>query len=279
MRLALCAEVVDHLDFAAQCAFAQAVGYDALEPEPRQFGSEPHRMPPQRRAELRRITGDHGIAISGLHSILRAPPGLSITSADVAVRHQTLDVMAALCELCADLGGSYLVHGSAEQRSLPKGDAAGGRARAVEAFARAAEAAEAAGVDYLIEPIRPSRTDFIHTVAEAAAIAAEVDRPALRTMLDCCSAAEAESQPIPDLLDRWLPSGMIGHVHLNDPNLRGPGQGALRFGPILAALRRQDYRGTIAVEPFVFVPDGATAAARAVGYVRGLLEGLDLHTD
>jgi D-psicose/D-tagatose/L-ribulose 3-epimerase len=65
---------------------------------------------------------------------------------------------------------------------------------------------------------------------------------------------------------------MVAHVHLNDPNRRAPGQGDLRFGPILAALQRQGYAGIASVEPFVYEPDGPTCAARARGYLQGLLE-------
>ena len=35
------------------------------------------------------------------------------------------------------------------------------------------------------------------------------------------------------------------------------------------------YRGIVAVEPFDYVPDGPGAAARAIGYVKGILEALD----
>ena len=34
------------------------------------------------------------------------------------------------------------------------------------------------------------------------------------------------------------------------------------------------YRGTVAIEPFDYVPDGPSAAAFAIGYLRGLQEGL-----
>jgi sugar phosphate isomerase/epimerase len=275
LRLILCAEVIGHLDFAERCAFAKAVGYDGLEFEPRALAPEPDRIPAARRAELRRIAADHGLEIAGFHSILYEPAGLSITSADPAVRARTLAFMEALCELCADLGGTYLVHGSANQRRLTAGSEDADRQRAIEAFAHGARAAAAVGATYLIEPIRPSRSDFIHTVAEAAAIAEASGNPALRTMLDCCSAVEAESEPLPALLDRWLPTGMIAHVHLNDGNERGPGEGPLRFAAIIAALRRNHYAGALSVEPFVFEPDGCAVAARAAGYVRGLLEATE----
>jgi sugar phosphate isomerase/epimerase len=91
-------------------------------------------------------------------------------------------------------------------------------------------------------------------------------------MIDTCAAGNAESAPIPELIEGWLPTGQVAHVHLNDPNRRAPGQGTLRFAPILAALERQGYAGDGAVEPFVYEPDGPTAAARAIGYLQGTLE-------
>ena len=112
----------------------------------------------------------------------------------------------------------------------------------------------------------------LNAVEEAAAIVSEVGNPALRTMIDCASASQTESASIAGVLRRWLPTGMIGHVHFNDPNRRGPGQGELAFAPIVAALREQNYAADIGIEPFVYEPDGPTCAARSIGYVRGLLE-------
>ena len=69
--------------------------------------------------------------------------------------------------------------------------------------------------------------------------------------------------------------GKLAHVQVNDPNRQGPGQGAMRFAPILAALQAVGYDGVLAVEPFDYRPDGPGCAARAIGYLRGLLEARD----
>ena len=69
-----------------------------------------------------------------------------------------------------------------------------------------------------------------------------------------------------------MPSGLVAHVQFNDRNRRGPGQGDDRFAPIVKALREAGYHGWIAMEPFVYEPDGPTCAARMIGYVAGLLE-------
>ena len=47
----------------------------------------------------------------------------------------------------------------------------------------------------------------------------------------------------------------------------------MRFAATIATLRRHGYRGWMAVEP-VFEPDGEAAAARAAGYVQGIIETL-----
>ena len=80
--------------------------------------------------------------------------------------------------------------------------------------------------------------------------------------------------PLEELIDRWLPTGRIGHIQVNDTNRRGPGQGNNQFAPIFAALKRNGYDGVVAVEPFDYFPDGRATAARSIGYVRGVVEAL-----
>ena len=110
--------------------------------------------------------------------------------------------------------------------------------------------------------------------AEAAAIVRRIGNPSLMTMLDTCSAGNGESDSVVALLERFVPTGVIAHVHFNDRNRRSPGQGKDRFGPVLDALRRTGYAGFAAVEPFDYLPDGPTSAARAIGYLRALEETL-----
>jgi sugar phosphate isomerase/epimerase len=273
MRLSLCNELVRELDFAAQCALARGLGYDGLELAPFTLSDEPHRLSPARRRELRRIASDHGLAITGLHWLLLTPDGLSITSPDATERARTIDVMRGLIGLCADFGGQVLVHGSPKQRRVAPGESREtALERAADTFATIAEDARQAGVIYCIEPLARSETEVINTVEEAASIVRQVGSPALCTMIDTCAASQSETTPIADLIDRFLPGGEIAHIHLNDPNRCAPGQGELRFGPILEALARHRYGGVCGIEPFVYKPDGPTAAGRAIGYLQGLRE-------
>jgi sugar phosphate isomerase/epimerase len=273
MKLSLCNEVLREFEFARQCDYAAALGYAGLEVAPFTLGDDAYRMPSARRAELRRAAADAGLAVSGLHWLLVAPPGLSITSADAAVREQTVAVMRHLIELCAELGGNYLVHGSPAQRRItgerdPKDAAARGEA----AWAAIAADAQKAGVVYCIEPLAAPDADFVNTLEEAAAIVRRIANPALRTMIDTSAAGVMEKAPVAELVRRWLPTGLVAHVQFNDRNRRGPGEGEDHFAPVVRALRETGYTGWIAMEPFQYKPDGPACAARAIGYVQGVLE-------
>ena len=282
MKIALCNEVLQPLPFEQQCTLAADLGYDGLEVAPFTLADDPLRITDAQAAGYARIARDHGLAITGLHWLLVAPAGLSIVSDDTELRRRTTAVMERLVELCAAMGGTYLVHGSPKQRSVPPGSsAAQAWDRARECLARAAARAEACKVTYCIEPLSPRETNLLNTVEDGVRLVREVGSPAFRTMIDCSAAGQAEREPVHALIERWMPTGHIGHVQVNDPNRRGPGQGAMDFAPILRTLREMQkqghYNDTIAVEPFDYVPDGPGCAARAIGYLKGVLQGLQAH--
>jgi D-psicose/D-tagatose/L-ribulose 3-epimerase len=129
-RLALCNEVLAPWGFAEQCAYAAKLGYRALEVAPFTLADDPMDISDTQAAQWAAIASDHGLAISGLHWLLVAPKGLSISHPDAAVRQRSDAVLARLIELCAQLGGSYLVHGSPAQRSPAAGPERGRRAGA-----------------------------------------------------------------------------------------------------------------------------------------------------
>lgn len=272
-RISLCNEVLAPWGFAEQCAYAGNLGYSALEVAPYTLADDPTTLTDAQARQFASIAADHGLAISGLHWLLVAPTGLSISSADAAVIARTREAIARLIELCAVMGGRYLVHGSPVQRNPQPGQShADALARATEAWAFAGECAGRLGLHYCIEPLARDQTQVVNTVAEAVAIVEAAALPGLKTMLDTSSAGATEAQPLPELIARWWPSGHLMHVQLNDRNRRGPGQGDDRFGPILAALKQQGYDGWLAMEPFDYQPDGPGCAAHSIGYVRGLLE-------
>ena len=271
LPIALCNEVLHPLPFAQQCKAAAELGYMGLEVAPFTLAEDPMQLSDAQAREFARIAADHGVVISGLHWLLVAPSGLSMVSPDAALRSRTVDVMKRMVELCALMGGKYLVHGSPKQRSVPPGETREATyAHARDALAAAAQAAQQAGVTYCIEPLARNETDLLNTVAEAAQLVDEIGSPNFKTMIDCSAAGQTETTPVHELIAQWLPTAKIGHIQVNDPNRRAPGQGKMEFAPILAAIRNGGYTGVLGVEPFDYVPDGMGSAAWAIGYLRGV---------
>lgn len=279
MKLALCNEVLRDLPFERQCAMAAGLGYQGIELAPFTLDDNPHLLSPERRREVRRIAEGEGVPIIGLHWLLISPEGLSITTSDPVRAARTRDVIVRLVELCADLGGDVLVHGSPAQRD--PADAENTRAARDNALAclrAAGDSAHAAGVTYCLEPLARRLTPFINTVDEAIGFVDEAGSKGLKTMIDTCAAAEMEPlSPAETIRTRWG-EGYLAHIQVNDRNQRAPGQGGDRFGPVLRALRAVGYEGAVSVEPFIYEPDGPTTAAVAAGYLRGLLEDIERET-
>lgn len=276
MKLALCNEMLRHLPFESQCAAAAALGYDGLELAPFTLADDPSTLAEADGERLRRVAAGHGIALCSLHWLLAKPDGLSLATPDAALHARTVQMLKRLIDFASACGAEVLVHGSPKQRSPLPGQSAEDALAQVEAgLAELAPHARAAGVVYCVEPLGPFETPVINTLAQAAAIVDRIDSPALRTMLDVSAASHAEADDVPGLLRRYLPSGHIAHVQLNDHNRRGPGQGATPIVPVLRTLRELGYRGWMAVEAFDYHPDAMGCAAFSAGYVRGAMQCLE----
>lgn len=269
-KIHLCNEVLRDLPLAAQARLARDLGYDGLELAPFTLAADPTTLTPAQIGEVRAVCDGEGAPVAGLHWLLNAPVGLSITSADPAIRAATLAAGERLVALCADLGGTYLVHGSPTARRLDPADPAGSRARAADYFAAMADHAAAAGCRYLIEPLSAQVAETFTSLDEAFALVQAIGSPALGTMLDCYAAA-SDGLDLPALLAEWLPRGALHHIHLNDDNAGAPGQGGLDFTAILDRLARHGYHGALGVEPFDYRPDGPGCARIAQAHLRDCL--------
>jgi len=106
----------------------------------------------------------------------------------------------------------------------------------------------------------------------------EIGHPNFQTMLDCRSIHASAKAELPRVLNAALATGKLKHIHVNDPNDRGPGFGDLQFTPLLKILHEADYQGYISVEVFDFNPDPQTIAARSIGYLHGICESLGIST-
>ncbi len=274
MKLALCNEVLRHLPFDAQCAMAAQLGYQGLEVAPFTLFQDASELDETLAARVQASARAQELSIPSLHWLLVKPEGLSMVSPDDRVRQATLDWIRRLIGFAHRCGAQVLVHGSPAQRNPQAGQTLDdARARLEDSLRRIVPWAQQAGVTYCLEPLSPKETPVVNTVAEAAALVRRIGSPAVRTMLDASAASQAETEPIAQVLARHLATGDIAHVQVNDRNRRGPGQGDTDLLPLVRVLRERRYQGWVAVEPFEYLPDGATTAAFSAGYMQALWRG------
>ena len=275
MKLAVCNELFEGWEIAKVFDYAAQLGYDGVELAPFTLGETTSDISKAERKCIREAAARAGIEIAGLHWLLVKPAGLYINHPDAGIRKKTQNYLKELIDLCGDLGGRVLVHGSPQQRNIKNAWDPGEIWRyARETFEVCAEAAGERGVFYCLEALTTADTNFINTFDEALLMVNQVDHPNFQTMLDCRSIYADAGPDLPAVLETALQTGKLRHVHVNDPSGRGPGFGILQFAPLLKILQEADYSGYLSVEVFDFAPDPQTIAARSIGYLNGILESL-----
>ena len=267
MRFALCNEMFEERPLPEVCAAAKRLGYDGIEIAPFTLAPSADAVTAEQRRETRQIIEDHGLETVGLHWLFLGPEGLHLTSLDDAVWARTRDYLLALVDLCAELGGKVLVLGSPKQRSLRDGQTSEGAwRRALDAFQSVMPRAAECGVALCIEPLAPTETDFVTTVEEGLRMVRDVDHPNFKVHLDV-KAMCSEARPVADVI-RSVPPDAIGHFHVNDANLYGPGMGDVDYAPIAEAIREVGWDRWLSVEVFKYDPDPETIARRSIEHLR-----------
>ena len=214
---------------------------------------------------------DAGLATIGLHWLLAKTEGFYLTTPDAAVRRNTADYLIALAEATRDLGGSLMVFGSPKQRDLLPGvsqEAAFGYA--VEVFAEIMPRVGAIGVDFCLEPLAPSETNFLNTCEQAMDLIRQVDHPNFKLHMDVKAQSSETAGTVPELIARH--ASIAGHFHAQDVNLRGPGMGDVDYEPILKSLVASGYDRWVSVEVFDFSPGAETTAAESIACLRRELD-------
>lgn len=268
-RWAVCSETFAGMDFVSACKAAKRLGYAAMEVEPAHLSSDPASLPPGRRRELRSAMEGEGLRFAGLHSMLKAPAGMHLTTPNATVRQTTWDYFARLVDLAADLGDRpVMVLGSSKQRAAIDGATVEQAvARLTEGLSKLAPQAESRKVEILMEPLAPHQCNVIHTMEEAMRLVRHVNSPAVQSMLDTHNTA-AEKLPLDELIRKYARS--IRHVHLNELDGKRPGAGTFPFPVVLRELARIGYKGWLSVEVFDFKPDGETVARQAIEYLHSI---------
>ena len=259
IRFGICNELFEGWDFAKLCRTVKEVGFEGLEIAPFTLAPMITDLTPARRLEIRQIVEDAGLVTIGLHWLLAKTDGFYLTTPDAAIRRKTADYLKALAEATRDLGGSLMVFGSPKQRDVLPG------VTYEQAFEYAAEVFDeimptlgSLGVDFCLEPLAPSETNFLNTCAQANELIARVNQPHFLLHMDVKAQSSEKSATVPQLIAQF--AEQAGHFHAQDVNLRGPGMGEVAFVPIMKALVDSGYDRWVSVEVFDFSPGAKETA-------------------
>jgi D-psicose/D-tagatose/L-ribulose 3-epimerase len=277
MKTSICNELFQDWPYEKVFDYCAGLGFDAVELAPFTLAETVYDISARDREEIVGAANSAGVEISGLHWLLAKPEGFYINHPDEAIRKKTQSYLEALIELCGDLGGKVLVHGSPHQRSIKDGwDPDESWKLARETWEVCARAAEKHGVCYCLEALTTAETNFLINLDEACKMVDEIGSPNLQAMFDCRAISSSAQVPLPQALDQALKTGKIRHVHINDPNGRGPGFGQLEFAPLIKVLSANSYQGYISIEVFDFEPNPETIASRSLGYLHGIMHAQGL---
>ena len=313
MKFALCNEMFESRPMAEVCSVVSRLGCHGIEIAPFTLAPSATEVTRRQRKETRKIIADHGLETVGLHWLFARPAGaknlppLHMTTPDQATWQRTRDYLAALLDLCSDLGGKVLVLGSPKQRSIPEDNLKSQISdlrlyedawrRAVDLLSSVLDRAGDLGLTICLEPLSPAETNFINTVEEGMKMVREIDHPNFRIHLDVKAmssepvvgsqrsvggkeeGAGANRLPATDCrlpnpghavagVIRSVRVEDIGHFHVNDPNLYGPGMGEVDYAPIAQAVRDIGYDKWLSVEVFKYDPDPETIAKNSIDYLR-----------
>jgi sugar phosphate isomerase/epimerase len=272
MKYAICNETFVGWNHQQICSLITGLGYRGLEIAPFTLSEQPLELPKETRVKIKEQALAAGIELIGLHWLLARTREYHLTHPEPEIRKKTAEYLIGLGDLCRDLGGSFMVLGSPQQRHRLPGVTPG------QAFEFALDTLKLAmprlgerGIRLCLEPLGPSETNFLNTCAEACQLIDAVEHPLCVLQLDTKALASQcntldNAQLVAQLIRQY--ASRCGHFHANDPNRLGPGFGPMDFRPIFTALKESQYAGWISVEVFDNSPDPETVARQSIEYLR-----------
>jgi sugar phosphate isomerase/epimerase len=268
MKFALCNETFNKgQSFEEMCKCTSECGYDGIEIAPFTLGENVNDLSSADRKKIVQTAKDFGLDILGIHWLLLSPKGLHITTPDTTVVDFTKEYYKDLIRFCAEIGGKVMVHGSPKQRNWEPGESYSDVfKRAVDFFQSCMDAAKEYDVTVLIEPLSHLETNFINRAQDGLDLINAVGSPYFQLHLDVKAMYGGEYKDAPDVIRQF--KDVVKHIHANDPNLRGPGQGKVDHTPIAQALRDIQYEGYVSVEVFDYTPDAETIAKESMAYLK-----------
>ena len=235
MRLAISNIAWDVPEDEALARLLRRYAVDAIDVAPSKYFADPVHAADQDIARVKLWWADRGMAITGMQSLLFGTTGLNLFG-PAQVQDRMLGHLAAVCRIGAGLGATRLVFGSPKNRDRSGLDDGEAMALAVPFFRRLGDLAQSCGVLICLEPNPPRYgANFMTTTAETAGVVEQVGHAAIKMQLDI-GALTINGEDAATELAKC--AGLVGHVHLSEPDLLPLGDGATDHAKVNAALVR-----------------------------------------
>jgi sugar phosphate isomerase/epimerase len=221
---------------------AQTLGFDAIELRGAGEGRFAARLPELREAAAAGVPMPT-VCVEMLHFV---------GDFDAAKRRDAIEQMKAQLSVMAEIGGrlamtpaSYGMFSTRLPPFVSPRSIADDHAVLIEGFGELAAHAEQVEVVIALEPLNRYENHMINTLAQAAALCAEIRSPWLGIAADTYHMNIEEADPIKALFEsaEW-----IRHIQLSDSNRLEPTAGHIDWSMMLAAIAAIDYADELAYE-------------------------------
>ena len=221
---------------------AQTLGFDAIELRGAGEGRFAARLPELREAAAAGVPMPT-VCVEMLHFV---------GDFDAAKRRDAIEQMKAQLSVMAEIGGrlamtpaSYGMFSTRLPPFVSPRSIADDHAVLIEGFGELAAHAEQVEVVIALEPLNRYENHMINTLAQAAALCAEIGSPWFGIAADTYHMNIEEADPIKALFEsaEW-----IRHIQLSDSNRLEPTAGHIDWSMMLAAIAAIDYADELAYE-------------------------------
>lgn len=213
---------------------------------------------------------ERGFRFAGMQSLLFGTQGLNVFGpADVQAR--MLQHLEQVCIVAAELKLKPLVFGSPKNRDRSGLNDAVAEAIALDFFGRLGDIAHKHGVSICLEPNAPQYgTNFLVTTAEAHALVAQLNHPAIKLQIDTGTiwANHEDEAKLAQALN------YAGHIHFSEPGLKPLGSQLSPSSYQALATYLSSWDKPVTIEMLTSSPEAAaTEITQAITLMQQVLSG------
>lgn len=242
-------------------------GCSGIELAPDKLWEKPTLSSTNERNAIKHSIEANGLELVGFHALLYTRKDLKLFESPSSFKDTCL-YLASLAYLCAEMGGKNLVMGSPLNRNLCGRTFENCFSQATEGFNQLAELCKKVGVNFCIEPLPASQTEFINSASEGEKLVNAVNHPNFCLHLDA-SALRCESDRPKSVIESTITPK---HFHVNDPGLAIPGSSTQDLPEMIESLRNKNYEGYLSIEVVANGLEPRETLKTSIEYVRQQLE-------